>query len=121
MALLERQGPKAIRALPVHKDPLAQRARLGPLVRRVAVVQRLFRLSRWCGRLQRLRFRARSTDRLVVINLILATSESLKFGRASRARTTLTTVPCSTSFRGMPAGISLFETFRKTVERRKTF
>src|SRR5436189_5885626 len=121
MALLERKGPKAIRALPVHKDPLAQRARLGPLVRRVAVVQRLFQLSRWSGRLRLLRFRILRTDRLAVINLILLTSESLRFGQVSRARITPTTVPCSTSFRLRLAAISLSETFRLAVDRRKTF
>src|SRR6266404_2115655 len=118
----------ALRAQPAQLDrrdqPAIQALRAQParLVRQVvAVVHRLFQLSRWSGRLRLLRFRTLPTDRLDAINLILLTLESLKFGQASRAPTTLTTLPCSTLSRLMPGDIWLSEMFRQATERRRIF
>src|SRR5436190_17659265 len=119
---LGRQGHKAIRAPPVRQARPVQQVLLAPrvlLVRRAVVVHRLFPLSRWCGRLRRHPSRTRPTDRLVATPILRAL-ESLKSGQVSGAPTTLTTVPCLTSFRLRLAAISLSETFRP-VHCLKTF
>src|SRR6266404_1609990 len=98
----------------------AQPARWARLVQReVAVVHRLFQLSRWCGRLLLRRFRILPTVRLVVITLTLTTA--VRFGRVSAAPTTLITLPYSTPSRSIKAATSLSETFPLETDRRKIF